>query len=273
MDDQELQKAEKIERYLKGIMPLEERKAFENEIAQDNELRDEVVKTDIASQAIRYQGLRNEVKTIRETMLTESEGKSDLGTAYQKETVVRPLPFGRYAFRVAASLLILLLSFAALQMAVINPQNIFAEKINYEVVDVVERSDEESASLSTILESYQKNSFQDAAAIFSNLENPTVKETYIGAAAYLKLEQFDIAIQYYQQILEGAVSGSRDYWQQRAAYNLAITFVRVGRYEEAITILKELKSNPEYGDYYDQLVSDYALWKLSLLEFRSAFFE
>jgi tetratricopeptide (TPR) repeat protein len=271
MDDQELKKADKIDRYLKGVMPTEEKEAFEMELSRDESLKEEVEKTDISQKAIQYNGLRKEVRDIRSHMLKE-ESTSPLGK--EKGPIERPLPVGFYALRVAASLFLVILSFAIIQSFLVDPQSIYSEKINYEVVDVVERSSEESATLSNILEAYQKDNFKDAAAIFSQLENPSVKEQYIAAAAYLRLGEFEQAISNYQKILNGnTLSADKDYWQQRAAYNLAITYVKVGNYQEAILILEELKSNGEYGNYYDQLVSDYALWKLRLLDTKASLFD
>ena len=206
MGDQELKKYDKIDRYLKGDMPEDERKAFETELTQDEALKDELEKTDISRKAVQYQGLRDEVQSIRSNMLHETP---DSG----RTTIERPLPLGFYALRVAASLLLVLLAFAAIQATLVDPQGIYADKINYEVVDVVERSGEESASLSTILVAYQKDNFQDAAAIFSQQDNPTVKEQYIAAAAYLQLEEYEQAVSSYRKILKDDVlNEKKDYY-------------------------------------------------------------
>jgi len=271
MNDQEIQKADKIDRYLKGVMSTEEKKAFEMELSRDERLKNEVEKTDISRKAIQYNGLRKEVGEIRSHMLQDTPSSS---AGLKHRTIERPLPIGFYALRVAASLFVVLLAFAVIQSFLIDPQSIYAEKINYEVVDVVERSSEESATLSNILEAYQKDNFQDAVALFSQLQTPSVKEQYIAAAAYLKMGEYEQAVSNYQQILGGnALDQEKDYWEQRAAYNLAITYIQTENYEEAIAILEELKSNEQYGDYYDQLVSDYALWKLRLLNTNHALFE
>jgi tetratricopeptide (TPR) repeat protein len=267
MGDHELKKYDKIDRYLKGVMPKDERKAFELELTQNDALKDELEKTDISRKAVQYQGLRDEVQHIRNNMLHETSDR-------KKTAIERPLPVGFYALRIAASLLLVLLVFAAIQATLVDPQGIYADKINYEVVDVVERSGEESVSLSTILEAYQKDNFQDAVAIFAQQDNPTVKEQYIAAAAYLQLAEYEQAASNYKQILSGdLLSEAKDFWQQKAAYNLAITQIMLGRYDEAIAILQELKSNQEYGDYYDQLVSDYALWKLRLCSLKNSLIE
>ena len=271
MDNQELDKAKSIDRYLKGDMNLDEKRSFEDSLKQDESLRQSLENTEIVSKAIQYKGLKEDVNTIRTQMLSEEKVTAD--RTEQSKTVERSMPFGVYAFRIAASLLILLVAFAGIQMATVNPQSIYQEKIFLEVVDVVERSDEESTSLSSILEAYQQNNFEDAAALYSRLENPSVKEMYIAAAALLNLQQYTEATQVYLQIVESAESlSSLDYWQQRAAYNLSITYVQTGDYDKAIPLLESLKSHEAYGDYYDQLFSDYSLWKLRLLRFKNSLF-
>lgn len=271
MDDQELDRATRIDRYLKGEMNTEEKKSFEYNLARDDELKNELEKTEMASRAVRYRGLQQEVSDVRSKMLKDEAHQN--GLSERKQAIERPLPVRFYAFRVAASLLLVLLAFAGIQMTVVDPDTIYQEKINFEVVDVVERSDEESSTLSSILEAYQQDNFQDVTALYNELETPSVKEKYITAAAYLQLQQYNEAVTIYHQIL-GTDSQNTDskmsYWEQRSAYNLAITNLQLGEYEEAIDLLNQLKSNEEYGDYYDQLISDYALWRLRLLEFKDS---
>lgn len=269
MDDQELDRATRIDRYLKGIMDTEEKRSFEYELANDEELKQELEKTEITSQAVKYDGLRTEVSDARRRMLAEEARSAEVPS--DRQPVERPLPIGFFAFRVAASLLLVLLAFAGIQMVVIDPQGIYQDKINFEVVDVVERSDEESSSLSGILEAYQQENYQDAVALFTDINTPSVKERYIAAAAYLQLNEYNDAAELYRQILdESSQPSGWDYWEQRAAYNLAITNVQLGEYYRAINLLEQLKSDEEYGDYFDQLVSDYALWKLRLLGFKDS---
>ena len=275
MDDKELNEADRIDRYLRGEMNADEKKAMESDLSSDPALKDKYENIIIAQQAIQYDGLKRDVDEIRQSMLSE-DADIDNYTMSSKEEVKQadsPLPIGMYALRVAASLLIILVAFATLQMSITDPSDLYDNKVNYEVVDVVERSGQESESLSKILEAYQTSNYQDAVAFYTAIDDPTTKESYIAAAAYLKLESYPEAQQNYIKILEGTDTDNKDYWQQKAAYNLAITDIKLERYNEAIRILVELKSDEEYGDYYDQLLSDYTLWKLRLLSFKNFLFD
>ncbi|WKN30244.1 hypothetical protein PZB74_14860 [Porifericola rhodea] len=266
MDRQDLHKAELIDRFLHGEMDETEQKAFEYQLSQDAELREELESTDIARQGIRHLGLRAEVKQIREQILKDASVPS-LEDHLQSE--VKTLPLYAYAYRVAAGLLILLLAGLVLQTAVVSPEGLYNSKMELSSVNDVTRGRGETPSQTAMLDAYQQNRFEDALQIYAGIAEPSVVEHFFAAAAHLQLEQFEEAIGQYQQILEMEGKTDNQFLLQEASYKLALTQLRVEAYDQAIVILEDLDNN---HPYYDKLISNSFMWKLKLLRFKDQLF-
>lgn len=276
MDDLAIQKAEKIDRFLQGKMNHDEQKAFESQLAQDASLREILEKTDIARQAVRHHHLRKEVKDIRERMLQEEKGKA----SQEKDTKTRQINLPeaksqksvsifRYSYRIAAGIALVLVSFVTVQMLTLSPESLYASKMELDVHSDVTRGREETGSQAAIRDAYQQNNFEEAVSIYTGLGSPTSLERYFAAAAYLQLDQYENAIDTYQQILAEGQEGGNAFLQQESSYKLALTYIRQGEYEQALSILDEL--NERY-EYYDNLISSSFLWKLRILKFKERLF-
>lgn len=275
MDEQAIQKAERIDRFLQGKMTQEEQKAFEYQLAQDTGLQEELEKTDMTRQAVRQLGLRMEVKDIRERMLQEEHAKTlyvNRAQPIQEIALDEPLhanrklySFYQYSYRIAAGIALVLVSFVVVQMVTIDPESLYASKMELNVNSDVTRGREETSNQAAIRDAYQQNNFEAAVSIYTNLDSPSSLERYFAAAAYLQLAQYDNAISTYQQILANEQEGGNEFLRQESSYKLALTYIRQREYDKALPILEKLDNNYEY---YDNLISSPFLWKLKLLRFK-----
>lgn len=279
MDDQAIQLAEKIDRYLTGKMTEDEHKSFEYQLAQNADLREEVENTDIAKEAIYHRGLRMEVRQIRERMLQEElevkahpENKQFIQekTSDATQTKIRKLSFFQYSYRIAAGIALLLVAFVAVQTVLVSPEGLYADNIALSDLSEVTRGGGETASQTALLDAYQQHNFEQVAEIYSTLEAPTSLELYYAAASYLQLNQYDQAIDIYQQIVvDQTLEGENDFLQQESSYKLALTYIHEGDYDQALPILKDLD---ERYPYYDNLISGTFMMKLNLLQFKEKLF-
>ncbi|MDF9796167.1 tetratricopeptide (TPR) repeat protein [Catalinimonas alkaloidigena] len=279
MDDQAIQLAEKIDRYLQGKMTEDEQKSFEYQLAQDANLRENVENTDIAREAVLQRGLRMEIKQIRERILQEDDEERPPSESIipesdepkgRAETKIRKLSFLQYSYRVAAGFSLLLVAFVAVQMVMVSSEDLYADNIALSDLSEVTRGGGETASQTALLDAYQQNNFSQATEIFRNLETPTSLELYFAAASYLQLNQYDEAINIYQKVLaNNQLDNDNDFLKQESSYKLALTYIRTGEYNQALPILKDLDEN---YPYYDNLISSSFMLKLKLLQFKESLF-
>ncbi|MEK6480221.1 tetratricopeptide repeat protein [Catalinimonas sp. 4WD22] len=279
MDDQAIQLSEKIDRYLRGKMTEDEHKSFEYQLAQNADLREEVDNTEIAKEALHYRGLRMEVRQIRERMLkeeyetkihTESEQVKTNEASYTSDVKIRKLSFVQYSYRIAAGIALLLVAFVAIQTLMVSPEGLYADNIALSDLSEVTRGGGETASQTALLDAYQQHEFMQVAEIYNTLDSPTSLEKYYAAASYLQLNQYDQAIDIYQQIVvDKELEGENDFLQQESSYKLALTYIHEGEYDQALPILKDLD---EHYPYYDNLISGTFMMKLNLLQFKEKLF-
>ncbi len=275
MDDQAIQWAEKIDRFLQGKMADEEQKAFEYQLAQNTNLRETFENTDIARQAIRHYGLKSEVQAIRGQMLEENaiNTPTDVHLTHEsvsdepQQTKQKRLSFYQYSYRVAAGLVLVCLSFVAIQTATVSPEGLYASNMELNISNDITRGKGETTAQTALLDAYQQNNFEQTINLYADLKAPALIESYFAAAAYLQLNQFDEAINTYQQILANDQEGENEFLQQESSYKLALTYIRQREYDEALPILENLD---DHYAYYDHLISYPFLWKLKLLRFKDS---
>jgi hypothetical protein len=280
MDDQAIQLAEKIDRYLRGKMTEDEHKSFEYQLAQNADLREEVDNTEIAKEALHYRGLRMEVRQIRERMLqeeheakihTESEQVKTNEASSTSDVKSRKLSFFQYSYRIAAGIALLLVAFVAVQTIMVSPEGLYADNIALSDLSEVTRGGGETASQTALLDAYQQHDFELVAEIYNTLDSPTSLEKYYAAASYLQLNLYNQAIDIYQQIVaDKELEGENDFLQQESSYKLALTYIHEGEFNQALPILKDLD---EHYPYYDNLISSTFMMKLRLLQFKESLFK
>ncbi len=254
MDNQEIERSTRIDQYLKGRMTEKEMAHFKNQLEEDATLRAELENYEISREAIRNYGLRQELKDIRSKMLVEPAAA----------TKPKVLPFSAYWSRVAAAVLFLVAGLLALQIATLSGEDLYEEKaFPYEVTTSRNAEEPTDTQNQTIQEYYGSGNFRETIAQYENLANPPSAAAFVAGNAYLQLDQPQQAIDAFQKVLDTNARQGTRVFQEDAAFYLAMSYLRTGNYEEALSRLRQIKAA---GGDYSQYISNYYLFRLRMLD-------
>ncbi len=256
MDNQEIERSTRIDQYLKGRMTETEMAHFKNQLEEDATLRAELENYEISREAIRNYGLRQELKDIRSKMLAEP--------AAAPATKPKVVPFSAYWPRVAAAVLLLITGLLALQIATLSGEDLYEEKaFPYEVTTSRNAEEPTDTQNQTIQEYYGSGNFKETATQYKNLSDPSPAAAFVAGNAYLQLDQPQQAVDAFQNVLETNARQGTRFFQEDAEFYLAMSYLRAGNYEEALSRLRQIKAA---GGDYSQYISNYYLFRLRMLD-------
>lgn len=258
MNDKEIERTNLIDRYINGQMTHEEMSDFKKHLEEDAALRAELENYEISRKAIKNYGLRNELKSIRSAMLQEEVAH---------ETTARPeaktVPIWKYSLRIAATILLIMVSFLAVQVATLSGENLYEDKaFPYELTTSRNGNEVVDSQNQVIQQSYASGNFQEAVRQYEALSNPSVTATFIAGNAYLQSDQPEKAITAFQKVLTMNEQQNENLFKDDAAYYLALSHLRAENYDQAFTRFQEIKTS---DSSYKQYVGNYFLIKLKIL--------
>jgi len=274
-----MDRSERIDRYVKGNLDSEELQQFRTEMQQDNTLQQEVEDTQITQALLQHQGLKNEIKAVRAAMKAEGsqstvveENSNTLSTHEEPSEVdaeenVKAVPMYQWMGRVAAGLAIVLVGYLTIQYATLSPERLYEERIASEppYLGLSNRSmeDQEDTIADQVRVEYQFGNFEEVLRLYGELEKPTFAETFRAGYAYLEQERTEEAITSFQQVMEDQ---NAFMIKDKAEYYLALAYLQDGQIEKAVDMLEVIHKDDDH-DYEDSLGSLY-LWRLRLLKMK-----
>ncbi len=257
MDDENTERSELVDRYLLGRLNDTEMRHFKKKLKDDEALRKELENAEISVEAIKNFGLRNELKSIRKAML-EEETLQDTTPAPQGRVV----SIRQYATRIAATILLVLVGFLAIQVATLSREDLYTDKAFPYEVTTGRNVEETDAQNQAIQQSYADEDFEAAVRQYESLSDPPITATFIAGNAYLHLRQSEEAIRAFQKVLDLNQAQSKDLYLEDATYNLALSYLQAGQYEDALARFQAIRSS---DSVYSQYVDNYFLLKLRML--------
>lgn len=261
MNDKDIERSNLIDQYLSGHLTDKEMARFKKQLEEDAALRTELENYEISREVIRNYGLRNDLKRIRKNMLQEQIAETP------SSPKARVVSIQRYWARVAATVLILLVGFLAIQLAALSGENLYEEKaFPYEVT--VSRNGEATLDSQNqiIQQRYASGNFEEATRLYESLSAPSVTATFIAGNAYLQLDQPQKAKTAFQRVLDVNARQGTDLFEEDAEYYLALSYLRSGEYDQAFNKFKKIKAS---GSDYSQYIGSYFLWKLRMLDWKA----
>lgn len=232
-----------FEKYLNNDLSDSEKEAFDKRISDDPEFAETFetykdINASLEAKEARAEGeeaLQQSLKAISSRFFEHNS---------KEEKAVKVVPLRRWVYVAAASVVILL---GVIFIVNRNPgEPTYAQYAQYEALALVERGAEDSLKL------YAENYFNDrqyekAANTLDKLlqrepENTEVK-LYLGIAL-TETDQFEEA----ETLLKEVISGGSVY-QDKAAWHLALAYLKQKKTEACKSALKEI---PEGAEKYDQ---------------------
>ena len=272
----DIERAERIDRYLAGKLSTEEAQAFENTLAQDQEFRQEYENIKMVRALAQDYGLREEVRSIRQSMRREmakettatptSEPPTLVDTTPSEPDNVRPLfrPLSAYAGRIAAGVAVLLVGFIMFQYATLSNEDLYAEKVMpYQIAASRSVEVPDATRENRLEQQYRSQQLDEVMDTYEQMDNPSLMAMFLAGNAYLQEGQTDQAIDAFNKIV--VINGSQgiNRFEEDAQYYLALSYLKADRLADALPLLEEINDNPEHS--YHSFVNDYYLWKVKFL--------
>lgn len=257
MNEKEIERTNLIDRFLDGHLTEEEMSRFKKQLEEDAVLRAELENYEISREAIRNYGLRNELRSIRSSMLQNKR---------ISESEVRTVSIWQYGLRVAATILLIIVGFLAVQLATLSGEDLYKDKaLPYPSGVNNTRSADEIMDPKTkdIQQSYAYRNYKESIRQYESLSDPSDTAIFIAGNAYLQSNQPEKAIKAFQKVIDINDQQGTDVLKDDAAYYLALSYLRAEEYDQAFNRFRKIKSS---DSDYKQYVGNYFLIKLKMLD-------
>lgn len=253
---------DKAEAYVLGILPPDERTAFEQELTKDSNLATEVQLLRLEHDAMRIL----EQDDLRQQMAVWSMQKKEMESSgakivpmQKRRSLVRPLA-------VAASFLVLMVAgWSVIQY------NYGSNALGNDFMLTTTLSDRSNIAPSNplidALDAMESKNYADAVRILDELDDTIYAERalLLKAEVYVVNQDWEKAILTYEQIIR---DGANTSIVQNAERNLAATYLQMGNKTSAKQLLSKIADNPQHLHQADalQLLKKYNSWMGSLAQ-------
>ncbi|MES2731928.1 MAG: hypothetical protein V4714_09270 [Bacteroidota bacterium] len=257
--DEAMEDWEQVDAYLSGMLPKEEITAFEQRIQQEAFLAEAVDKARISRLAVRHYGFRSELKAIHaQVMAAKDQGEESMQTQHQP--VVLPLqgkksmPLWKYASRMAASVLILLVCTLGFRLATVSSEDLSQGQL---YMQESTRSEGEADQIKQQMDlAYQQGNYQQCTAIYE--KNPLVatanqmEADFMAGNAYLAQNLPERAEKCFRKVLASNEKTEQKRFEEDAEYYLALTLLKENKPDEADQLLSRIRQNSMHP-YHDKV--------------------
>jgi tetratricopeptide (TPR) repeat protein len=238
----EIYTTEQLIRYLDGEMNDEEQSQWDQRIAADTDLRDQLHHLKLAMEAVQLAGTSAKVNRIHEAFVQQTP------VTVQPAAVVTRM-YSRTWMRVAAAVTILILLSAGWWLSQTTNNAIFADHF----VDFSVSNSRNQGSLSAIEQAYSGKQY-DKVLELATAGSIQGKDSLLTGIAYLQSKKYDEAIQWLTSMQ------SSQPFREDAEYYLAFAWLGKKDDKKAVQILESIHQNPAH--LYHAAVSNGLLQKL-----------
>lgn len=240
---------EELEAYLFGELEDSKKEELEKELETSPELQNDLDAIKISGEAIEMAGWKQVIAQAHQQFQQE---ESD-----QRMTInpSKTTSFYYVLFKVAASLVILLVAGASIYVGTLTTEQITANRIDY-VVPVMRSGEIDESKLK---EAFTQGDFKQVIELSNQSTELNEELQFFTALAYLNLKNYDQAIEQFK-ILQGTS------FSDPADYYLAHSYVEQGNLAQAEQVIKAIRANPSHA--YHNNFSSLDLWNIRLLKWK-----
>jgi tetratricopeptide (TPR) repeat protein len=219
-------------RYLDGEMTHEEELEFENLLANDKELLEELQDLQITVEAIQLYGLKQKVAAVHHLMMEE------LTPVKQPVLRITHLAKGvRYSLAISAAILLLFLLIQAYKFYTLSTEGLFSEK--YKDFKTGAITGDSTTNLS-IEKSFRNAKYQQVIYFHNKNHFSRINDLFLLGLAYLKTENLSKAIDSFNSILDKNKLFKTDTLQDETEYYLALAYLKNKDYDQAIVLMEKI---------------------------------
>ncbi len=256
MDNSTHNMSEKLVQYLDGEMQGAEKISFEQELAADKKLQDELDSLKATREAIKLYGLQQKVSGIHQQMMQEMQ------TPVKKMSPTRRII--RYSIAAAASVILIVGGIIAYNFYNLSSGKVFAS--NYHSYELSTLRDGDTLQFSAVEKAYREKDYKKAVELISHQSSIPVKETFLAGMSYMELGNNARAIEELKKVIIRNETDKTNLFKDEAEYYLALTYIRNRDYDFALDLLRRIKENP--GHLYHEKVTGKLIRQVKMLKWR-----
>jgi tetratricopeptide (TPR) repeat protein len=242
---------EKLVQFIDGETTAEEAAEIEQALTTNDTLRQQLQNLLLARDAVKNYGINNRVAGIRHAMLRS------LPAAVTKTAPVKTMY--KKIMRVAAGIILIAGLFGIYQYTTVSANKLYNSQYN-EYTAGIYRGADAGAPLE---KAYAEKNYAQVTALYEQLPNATVKETFLTAQAFLIKEDYPAAMKLFEAVMKKNKIAGTGLFEDDATYYLALTYLKLNRPADALQLFKKIHGNKNH--LYNSKVSSWFLKKLQLL--------
>lgn len=255
--DNSTQPNDTLMKYLDDELSRAEREDFEKRLAVDPALRQELEDLQGARAAIRMYGLKEQIASVHREMMAVTKPKSSVRRINQSRRIIR------YSISIAASILLVLVCVVGYNFLTVSSGRLYKSQYHvYELASVRGSG----AQTSELEEAYRQRRYDDVIQDRQKLQNPTPKDLFLSGIAYLETGDIPAAIASFKSVIEKNKADKTAVFNDDAEYYLALSYLRNKNYDEALDLIRVIRSKPDQL-YHDQFSSGFVR-KVKMLRWR-----
>ena len=226
-------------RYADNEVNADEKTAFENLLQQDKNLDERYQLLLTAKQAIRAQGLKQRVQGLHKQYLQEVEPVEK-----QEAKIIRPSFFKTF-MRVAAVFILAVFGYGVFEYTTTDNQSLYNE--NFTQYQLPVNRGEGNTDMIDSLYSTQNYMAVISSAIAQSQSNQ--KDYFLAAQSYLKLNNTNKAIEFFEKIESINDTASQKYFADETDYYLALAYIKNNNIDKAEKQLDKITSDKQHLFY------------------------
>lgn len=245
--------SEQILKWLDGEMTGEEKTSFEQALASNPQLKAEVESLQMAKNAIRSYGLKENVAAIHSEMMQEMQ--APIRMISNRRRIIR------YTISVAASILLIFIGITAYNFFSLSADKLYNQQFqSYELSTV--RGTE---SFTPIEKLYQQKDYKAVTQAEKQLQSKTTEENFLTGMSYMELNDLNSAIPEFETVINDRTTSETSY-RERAEYYLALAYLKAKNYKKAIEQMESIRNDPHHI-YHDKFSNSF-IRKVKMLSWR-----
>jgi len=240
--------------YLDKQLKREESVQAEQMIHQDPSAAREFGYLKLAVETVRRDAIQARVSAVRQSVENNAAP-----TVKPQGAILRRLYTG--SLRIAAVLLLLLVSVAVYKYISVNNESVYNRQFSgYELGTLRGPGAHDGQS-----EAYRNKNWNEVVADYNAENNPTRKSVFLAAMAQMELAHFPQAVALFEKILNSA-DGGDDSFREEAEYYGALAYLRNHQADKGIAMLARIKADTSHT--YWPLAAKFSAIDMKIIELK-----
>jgi tetratricopeptide (TPR) repeat protein len=256
--DNSTQSNELLMKYLDGEMSEIEKKDFEKRLLSDTDLRQELEKLQLATEAVQMYGLRQQVGSVHRQMMKEMQSQVVIRKISSTRRIIR------YSISVAAGILLIVIGIQVYNFINLSPDKLY--KKEYSSFELSTSRDINPPASSPTEKAFREKKYKEVVELRTKMAEASLTDDFLAAVSFLELNRPADAIKLFNIVLNQDKASSHPVYKDEAEYYLALAYLKIKNYTQALELMKSIH-NDSTNLYHEKFTSGF-IRKVKMLKSR-----